>query len=352
MFLRGKKWINIRKRISSIISCISCFFLSLIFALYSVSGEAYAISLQPDEYNVRFSTAAGGPSWHSYEANERIGIQYLYNYEWIIDSMNITGNYANVHFETNIVIPGTPTNDQSLSRRYGRFHNTGFLDVAYCGSSGSNVQIRSKDISSVQTEWFGTTPGIAAKSNNLTLTIYGDVVLSGLSSGTHDLYCNVGLSNGWAFVAYRPGDYGNGISVYFEQQPTRINFTTDNSEAMQWEQINAISSINQGEQERWETERQEQNEKEAELNDQSSDLSLSASVTSNPFTDLFLSNPFSVSTCFTTQSIHALFNVSAWTICSPFRQPLINILTYGNSLLVTALLIRLYYKKLKGGVDG
>ena len=116
---------------------------------------------------------------------------------------------------------------------------------------------------------------------------------------------------------------------------------------------NSINSAADSEQERWEIERQEQAEKEAELNDDADDLGLSASVTGNPFTTLFYSYPFATGNiCYTTTKIHELFNSSSWTICSPYPSTWRSIFTVVTTLICLGLIYRLYYKKLRGGVDG
>lgn len=224
---------NGRKKILSLCYSVCLFLLSLLFA--SLASCQSVSALSPSYYNVRYSALAGAQWMYNVAEGYKFGFDYLYNYEWLIDQIPITGNTANIHFETNVVLQG------SVYGLNSRFHNTDFLTVNYCGSSGQNVAIKSMSISSAQTNW------VNANLNNYkmrTLTIYADVVVSGFTTGTSDLYCNVGLSNNWAFAARTNSDYGL-ATVYFEQQPTRVQFTNDNSEAYQKQTIDAINNLNQ-----------------------------------------------------------------------------------------------------------
>lgn len=223
---------NGRKKILSLCYSVCLFLLSLLFA--SLASCQNASAIQPSYYNARFSVYTGSATWTNHIAqNYRFSFDYLYNYEWVVDSINITGNTANIHFETNVVLHGT------YFGLHARFHNTDFLTVNYCGSTGQNVTLKSISVSSAQTNWTDSD-----NYQNRTLTVYADVVAQGFTSGTSDLYCNVGLSNNWAFAASSSSDYGTAIA-YFEQQPTRIQFTNDNSEAYQKQTIDAINNLSQ-----------------------------------------------------------------------------------------------------------
>lgn len=129
-----------------------------------------------------------------------------------------------------------------------------------------------------------------------------------------------------------------------------INYSSDPNTGILNDISNQISDLDSGAQERWETEREEQDAKEQELEDQADDLSLSVPVTSNLFSSLFNTNY--LSSCRTFTRIPALFDADSMRICPPYPSSLVNILTSVSSIFLFALVSRLYYKKLKGGVDG
>lgn len=211
-----------------------CWLCLSVFGVLSLT-PSYVSAVSPTYYNARYSALAGAQWNYNLAQGYKFGFDYLYDYEWVIDQIPITGNTANIHFETNIVLQG------SFYGLNSRFHNTDFLTVKYCGSSGQNVSLKSLSISSVQTDWVNSN---LSDYKMRTLTVYADVVVSGFTNGTSDLYCGIGLSNNWAFAARTNSDYGP-ATAYFEQQPTRVQFTNDNSEAYQKQTIDAINNLNQ-----------------------------------------------------------------------------------------------------------
>lgn len=91
-----------------------------------------------------------------------------------------------------------------------------------------------------------------------------------------------------------------------------------------------------------------ENAKEAELNRQKGDLGVSANNTGNPFDNLFNAT-----------GCQALPTISSWfgrsdvlEVCSPYPSTIGGVIKFVGSALVVGLLIRLYYKRLKGGYNG
>lgn len=119
----------------------------------------------------------------------------------------------------------------------------------------------------------------------------------------------------------------------------------------------SIDSIEEGNQQRYEEEKQERDDKEVELNDSVSDLSLSTPAPSNPFTQFFIENPFGSSpsssrVCVNASQIGDLFNYPNLRVCSPYPTGFWSFFRLINSFFVLGLLIRLYIKHMKGGFNG
>ena len=271
-------------------------------------------------------------------------------YQFNSGNVIFDGQYATVHFETNIVA-AQPT---AYSAYLGDFVNRDKIKVTGCfyDGSGSNwMPVQSQYITTYVTNWEGPAPTINYK--NKTLTVIGDVILSTSATGTHSISCVVGNTdyNFWLTTSQTASPM-----FYVEQNPTTIEWSGSLPDPVSREQVTAINSIEEGNQRRWEIEREEQDAKEQELESQADDLSLSAQATSNPFTSLFFSDPYNnqyARRCYTTTRIHQLFNASsAWVICTPYPASFRIIFSVVSSLVVVGLLIRLYYKTLKGGLNG
>ena len=337
---------------------ICSFFLSVLLSFVCALRPLAANALAPDDYKIYYNFYGSNNNEYDWSGKHVAGYTYsasnVRRYEWVINSINFTGNYATIHFETNIV-------RHDIGYFTGRFTNLDNLYVWYCGTGGQNGTIQSYSISTAKTVWYSSNNTI----ENETLTVYGDVVVSGLqySSGTHDIYCAVSTQDGNPFITSpNAGLESLNLSVSIEQSPTSVVFSNNLADALNTDRNNILNNIdnsinyyNDSEQQRWETERQEQADKEDELNDQADGLSLSASNLSNPFLSLFGSSVSSFGSCYRTQSLHALFNSSSWLICPPFVNATAgvkNAISFVSNAFVVVLLIRLYYKKLKGGVDG
>lgn len=348
-----------RKKTFTISSFLACFLSFGLCALLSIPTNAASLSISSLEF--RYRTVSGGSyTWSNLMTygeylNQGQPYDSIDMYQWNSSAVSATGNYARIHFETNIVL-SQPT---SLNTWYTQFVNRSFMRVRTCSTSLSNgaLPIKSSSLATVITDWTGPSPTINYRSK--TLTVYGDVVVSNVPSGTQNFYCLVDAS-GYAFIQ-NANNYSSDM-VWFEQQPTSIEFTNDSSDAMAEQQIEAINNTSSAidrqtdsEQERWEIEREEQNEKEDELEDQSGDLSLSASTPSNVLFRFFR-NPFntsdSSSRCYTTVTIHTWFSASPFTVCSPMSTSMRQFISFASNFILLALILRLYFKKLKGGVDG
>lgn len=226
-----------------LLAIFASLFLGLLYGVLGKSPEASAISPNPNLYQARYTTYNDSTqTWHSVNLNQVFHPYYMYDYEWIIDSVTFQGNYTTIHFETNLVIAG---NSNMLS---AYLYSLNHLTINYCGSQGTSYPVKSQNVSYVTTNWIqnnSNSPSGALPGKRQTLTVYGDVVVSGTTSGTtSDLYCGVGTDNNWAFLTTNV-DWGNNASVYFEQQPTNISFTNDESDALQKATLNALNNIDQ-----------------------------------------------------------------------------------------------------------
>lgn len=194
-----------------------------------------ASALTPSNYQVHFNIRGYNNDAYFWgpeiQANETFYAQNINRFQWKINSIAFTGNNAVVHFETNIVIPDVGSN-------YSFISNLNNLIIGYCGTGGVNGRIRSQSVSTARTVWYSNNNTV----ENITLTIYGDAVATGLqyNSGNHDFYCAVSTSNDKPFL----GSYGVTPHFYIEQSPTTITFTNDETEALMRSQINSINNVN------------------------------------------------------------------------------------------------------------
>ena len=154
-------------------------------------------------------------------------------YQWNSAAVTPTGNQASIHFETNIVAT-------SFSYNYLNFVNLDRLTIYSCASSVGSVSIAAQSLSTAVTSW---TNSQGAPSR--TLTLYGDVALSGVTANTSQTFtCQIQPPN-YAFFAAQSV---NIPVVYFEQNPMTVNFSTDLSQSLLKQQItqnNTIISQNQ-----------------------------------------------------------------------------------------------------------
>lgn len=330
-----------RKKILFICSFFLAALLSFVCALRPFAANA----LSPSNYQVYFNVYGYNNDQYSWgpeiNVSETFYASNVRRYQWKIDSIPFTGNYLSIHFETNIVYPFSANEPASFS-------NLDNLFVSYCGSSGSNGTIRSSSISYSRTNWDRNGENFA------TLTLYGNAVVSGLqfTSGNHDLYCGIATQSGNPFL--RSLGINSVSHWYIEQSPTSVQFTNDISDALDSSRNNILNNIDNSINNVYNQQKQDELDKEQELNSQSDNLSLSASNIVNPFISFFDSRLRGYNTCYTTTSIHSLFNALPFKFC-PISFGISGgptIFRAVASLFTVGLLIRLYYKKLKGGRDG
>ena len=136
------------------------------------------------------------------------------------------GNFASLHFETNIV----------STSYYGRFNpwvNLPYQTIIVCNSSPSGVTVNARNLSYTTTYWVNS-----HNENNNTLTFYGDVVLKGFTQGnSYSLTCAIGNTQ------YSFYEYSGGSAVWFEQNPMTILFTNNETDNLLNIQINQTETI-------------------------------------------------------------------------------------------------------------
>lgn len=354
---------------------VLCFSLcSFLFAVLFLFNSASALSLTTQKFQLSRTLSNGSLAWSPDKYYNTVSEDYkaidAYRIYW--NPITPNGNTASLHFETNIVF----FQPSSALAYYGSFSNLDSFGVNSC-----NFPIANNSVSTALTYWDSN--GV----KNITLTIYGDLSLTGLTSGTStQIICIVGTSGNF----FTNNTTSNFMSIYFEQNPTSIlfsnnmdssllqtqiqqnstiiqqnintydmvndrfdlmsqqNINTYNMQESKFNQLNqSIQDSEDGEQSRWELDKQEQQDKEDELESSSGDLSINASNTGNPFASLF-----NASGCQNMPTVGGWFGDSSLRICSPYPSSIGGVIRFVGSAVVVALLIRLYYKKLKGGVDG
>lgn len=110
----------------------------------------------------------------------------------------------------------------------------------------------------------------------------------------------------------------------------------------------AINAQTQQQHDDYENEVQREEDKQDELEDQADDVNISANAIANPFSNLFGSP-----NCASLPTLASWLHVSANNIqvCSPYPQQFRPIIEFVSSAIVVGLLIRVYYKQLRGGYD-
>lgn len=136
------------------------------------------------------------------------------------------GNFASLHFETNIV-------STSYFGRFNPWVNLPYQTIIVCNSSPSGVTVNARNLSYATTYWVNS-----QNENNNTLTFYGDVVLKGFTQGnSYSLTCAIGNTQ------YSFYEYSGGSAVWFEQNPMTILFTNNETDNLLNIQINQTETI-------------------------------------------------------------------------------------------------------------
>lgn len=182
--------------------------------------------------------------------------------------------------------------------------------------------------------------------------MYYSVIYEVVLRANEDLastWFNVG--NGANTLFYNPSklDYQNvnislGRIEEYERVPLTVEAIENQTQVIE-EQSELIRSGNEEAQDRWESDKEEESQREQDLTDQSDDVSISAQNPGNPFASLF-----------TTQDCQSLPTISSWfnmdspmQVCSPYPAQIKPVIQFVSSALVIGLLIRLYFKLFKGG---
>lgn len=207
---------------SLLVYCIISLFFSVV---YSVDTSAATLGTSSLDLHVR-QVSMNNYTW----INNLLYNQKVYNvwsanqYQFNSSSIIPTGNYASLHFETNIVY------SENVAYQMP-FVNLETIGV-WCSASAGSVSVRDYIVNHALTHWYGSNG-----ENNVTLTVYGDVSLQGFSSGTAtNIYCGVGNQN-YAFIQVRTESLNTRNNVYFEQNPATIEFTNNVSETLLQQQI-------------------------------------------------------------------------------------------------------------------
>lgn len=232
--MKGKKCLSQKLGLLSLFVAL-CFGVSLL-----LSHNASAVAMSIASLQMRYKeTSASAYQWSGLVAyNQYVNVNnYLYNansYQWNSGAVNVTGNYAAIHFETNIVM-----SQPSDVPWWGDFVNLGYIRVIGCSASGSgSLGIMSQSVRHYVTEWTGPAPTIPY--HNKTLTVNVDLSLSGLSTGSQNIYCMIGSSE----YAFYQTTYANSSPLlWFEQQPTTIEFTTNPTDSLLNTQIEQNQTI-------------------------------------------------------------------------------------------------------------
>lgn len=203
------------------------------FAIFLMSQNTFAASLSTSSFDLhaRWSVGYDYQWFHNLvygsptSTNSNSYVNIAGNggaanlYQFNTPSVTAGGNYATIHFETNIVCSNTSPGCLV------KFVNLNEQNLITCSASGATVL--SKNLQSVTTDWDTIINNTVYY--NTTLTFYGDVVMSGFNqNGAYSFTCLMG-NNNYAF-------YWNAGSVvdklYFEQNPATITWSNDKSAAL------------------------------------------------------------------------------------------------------------------------
>ena len=130
---------------------ICSFFLSVLLSFVCALRPLAANALAPNVYQIYFNIYgydSGNYFWGpEINANETFYASNVKRFQWKINSLTYSGNYAAIHFETNFVIP-------DVGSQFASFSNLDNLFVSFCGTGGSNGTIRSSSVTTAKTVWY------------------------------------------------------------------------------------------------------------------------------------------------------------------------------------------------------
>lgn len=134
------------------------------------------------------------------------------------------GNHGTLHFEANVVYDDT-------SQLSPSWINLDRMSITSCLVGSTPLNIESQTLSYAQTPWSWNSS--YQKYDRNTLTIYADIVMSGIPSGSGSISCNFGSSN---FAYFEGGSYVNNI-IYVERNPASLVFSNNLNDALLQQQI-------------------------------------------------------------------------------------------------------------------
>lgn len=207
--------------------------LSIIFgALFVGSSDVSAASVSTSYFDLDYMPVPNS-NYRWYNGllyGNSVILQYARRYQFTTASITPTGNYASIHFETNIVA-------NASSQQYLNFVNRDYIGVYACSSSVSgSLRIQASSISTAVTTWTDS-----QNRPSKTLTVYGDVSLGGLSVNTsQQIVCGIGSSN---YAFFSTNYTANTANMYFEQNPMSIIYTNNESESLLQSQVYQNNTI-------------------------------------------------------------------------------------------------------------
>lgn len=212
------------------------------------TNNTYADTLATASLDLNYKNDNQGYQWqNNIYFGRQYGVSIAYGsariYQFNTPQITTGGTSASVHFETNIV---ASTDD--IQYVFGYFVNLQQQQVRGCSWQGQPLTMSSSSLSTAITEWTEVINSVTYY--NVTLTLYGDVALSGFPNNSQGvLTCSVG-SLDYAFYD-NPTD--NPDLLYFEQNPMRIYWSSNINDALLQTQINQNTTIinNQNEIKDW-----------------------------------------------------------------------------------------------------
>ena len=182
-------------------------------------------------------------------------------YQWYSTNLTAGGNYAMLHFETNIV------STWYFDYYFNPWVNLYEQNIINC-AAGTGISVTSKNLSYSTTLW--------GNRQANTLTYYGSVTMSGFTIGQqYSFICQVG-SVGYSFIDTSDPQVLS-ANVWFEQNPAYIEWTNNQTDSILNIQVQQNETIiNQNEQ-IIEQNQQDRDDLQNQVGDTSDDASSAAS---------------------------------------------------------------------------
>lgn len=180
--------------------------------------------------NGQFSNASGLVTLTNVRAIRSYGMRF--------DSLYSNGNYASMHFETNLVAWGSYTQENPNANHW---INRDRLVVQGCSFNNRALTIETQTINTAVTKWTDYSDSPSYGFLKHTLTVYGDITFSNVPSGsTGTIVCDVSTNNSSDFF-WSNGAYGQ--YVYWEKNPTILVFGSNINDALLQTQIEQNETI-------------------------------------------------------------------------------------------------------------